>query len=56
MKFSEYGHVGYQTFCETLTKRLVKPPALCDLRGLIKVQKCVFIAYNFENGNCDPIS
>ena len=41
---SEYGHVGYQTLCGTLTKRLVKTPCLCDLPELKKVQKRHFLA------------
>ena len=40
--FLEYGHLGYHTFCDTPTKRLVKTPGFCDLTGLRKVQKCVF--------------
>ena len=35
---SEYGHVGYQTFCGALTKGLVKASGLCDLPGLRKVK------------------
>ena len=53
--FSEYGHVGYQTFCDTPTKQSVKTPGLCDLTGLRKVPKCVFFMYNFEKGNFDPL-
>ena len=39
----EYGHVGYQTFSNPQTKRLVKKSGLCDLTGLRKIQKCVFL-------------
>ena len=38
--FSEYGHVGYQTLCDSPTKRLVKKSGLYDLSRLRKVQKC----------------
>ena len=40
---SESGHVGYQTFCGALTKRLVKTSGLCDLPGLRKVKKWIKI-------------
>ena len=51
----EYGHMGYQTLCDTPTKKFVKKSGLCNLSTLRKVQKCVFSGYNFEKANFNII-
>ena len=48
--FLEVCHVGYQSFSDTPTKRLVKKSSRCDLSRLRKVQKCVFLGLVSEKG------